>query len=1109
MSELAPNVAVADSQALESLMVRVADEFIDRLNRGEQPDIEDYAARHPQIAGLLRQMLPALQLLRVPATAVGGTEGVAGAPVLEAECLGDFRLLREVGRGGMGVVYEAEQRSLGRRVAVKVLPFAAALDPRHLQRFRNEAHAAAQLHHTHIVPVYFVGCERGVHFYAMQFIDGRTLAALIAERRPAAGRDTTDSDPGPRPAGAKPAAAPDTAPRAAGGTEQSARDPEHFRTVARLGVQAAEALEYAHRLGVVHRDVKPANLLVDGGGGLWVTDFGLAQLQSETKLTLTGDLLGTLRYMSPELTLGGRAPLDHRTDVYSLGATLYEALTLEPTFDGQDRQELLRQIALAEPRRPRRINRAIPDELEVIVLKTLAKNPAERYASAQELADDLRRFLEDKPVRARRPTLPQRLRRWTWRHRSVVLTTAVAAGVLLVMAVILLAVSHVRLREEQIRTKQEWKRAEDAFQAEAQQRHRAERTVGHALDALDAIYLRIVENQFPRDPRREKEDRELLDKALAFYEKFAQENEQQREVWDEAARAYRRVGIIHVALGRYAEAVGNFERAIDLYEQLAQEDPAQSSHREGLHQTQMRLAVALQKHGAWRRAAEHYRRAVAVQEQLVKDFPGVPTHVGWLADGRAALGVMLLEEGEQAAAAACFQQALDLVGPLVKQYPDAEGYRHTLALSHHNLAQLLMESRERSAAAGHFRDAVALQGALRAARPQLRDYKHELAMTLTDYGGYLDTEGESVAAGEQLHHALELWRELVRDFPMMPDCRWGLAGTHVNLGVFHRRKGEPASAAEHYRQGINLLTKLTEEFPKVAFYHQALGRGQRGLGLVLEADKQPDAAREQYRQALVVWKRLADQFPRVPEYRAGLALTESSLAVCLRRSGDEDGAVKHHREALRLETELVAQHPERPMYQQNLSATLASLGWRLALRGELPQGREMLEQAVRHQRAALDIWPASPEYRQDLLTCYHTLTRILLRMADHVEAARVVNEWSRLPFPHDATLPKRAAHLAECVKLAEQDQALSPERRAELARGYGDQSMVLLRQAADGGQESAASLAAPSAYPSLRARTDFQKLLAEVRAPGRKTDTRQPDAGGKPLGAKTPSPPDP
>src|SRR5438552_4435355 len=179
-------------------------------------------------------------------------------------------------------------------------------------------------------------------------------------------------------------------------TEHSIRRPAHFQMVARLGVQAAEALEHAHQLGIVHRDIKPANLLIEGEPGalatgvrLWITDFGLAHCQSQAGLTMTGDLVGTLRYMSPEQALAKRVVVDHRTDIYSLGVTLYELLTLEPAFDGHDRQELLRQIAFDEPRRPRRWNRAIPHELETIVLKALEKNPADRYATAQELADDL------------------------------------------------------------------------------------------------------------------------------------------------------------------------------------------------------------------------------------------------------------------------------------------------------------------------------------------------------------------------------------------------------------------------------------------------------------------------------------------------------------------------------------------------------------------------------------------------------------------------------------------------------------------------------------------------------------------------------------------------
>ena len=248
-------------------------------------------------------------------------------------------------------------------VALKVLPLAATLDPRRLQRFQHEAQAAACLHHTNIVPVYFVGSERGVHFYAMQLIDGQTLAAVIHDQCRVGEQGTR--------AGANSEYNAATA-RALDGETGSGRGllPQGGGT----GSAGRGSADHAHQMGVVHRDVKPANLMLDGRGTVWVTDFGLALLQTEAGVTLTGDLVGTLRYMSPEQALAKRVLIDHRTDVYSLGATLYEMLTLRPVFVGDDRQELLRQIAFDEPLRPRRLNRAIPAELETIVLKSLEKN---------------------------------------------------------------------------------------------------------------------------------------------------------------------------------------------------------------------------------------------------------------------------------------------------------------------------------------------------------------------------------------------------------------------------------------------------------------------------------------------------------------------------------------------------------------------------------------------------------------------------------------------------------------------------------------------------------------------------------------------------------------
>jgi serine/threonine protein kinase len=422
--------------------------------------------------------------------------------------LGDFRIVREVGRGGMGVVYEAEQISLGRRVALKVLPFASTLDSRQLQRFKNEAQAAAHLHHTNIVPVFATGCERGVHYYAMQFIDGHTLASVIADlrvqsqqaQRPTGERGTAAAEARAAPVEEQAAQEPpvvDSWATVAGlvgeplvslapspthaiagiTTQPSTKDARFFKCVATLGIQAAEALEHAHDLGVIHRDIKPANLLIDApltshhSPRLWVTDFGLAHCQNQVGLTMTGDLMGTLRYMSPEQALAKRIPIDHRTDIYSLGATLYELLTLKPVFSGKDRQELLRQIAFEEPKPPRQHNRAIPSEVETIVLKALEKNPADRYATAQELADDLERFLKNVPIRARRPRLVQRLRKWARRHRGSVTTAVILGFVVVFVAGTMLLASNLRIQAEKQRADNEAKKADPGQQGAANVDH--------------------------------------------------------------------------------------------------------------------------------------------------------------------------------------------------------------------------------------------------------------------------------------------------------------------------------------------------------------------------------------------------------------------------------------------------------------------------------------------------------------------------------------------------------------------------------------------------------------------------------------------------------------
>jgi serine/threonine protein kinase/DNA-binding beta-propeller fold protein YncE len=446
----------------------LAEEFVERCRRGERPTPAEYAERYPQWAEDILDLFPALLKLEQarpdssePGTADCRAAGRGAAPL---ERLGDYRILREVGRGGMGVVYEAEQESLGRHVALKVLPGHTLLDSRYLLRFQREARAAARLHHTNIVPVYGVGEHDGLHYYVMQFIQGLGLDEVLEELKRLRLAREPRTVTLPAPAGITPkspgreAAAVDVArsllsgqfaqppeggrtapptgsdsgvhlPGQSGGSALSESGRQYWQSVARVGVQVAEALAHAHGQGTVHRDIKPSNLLLDMHGTVWVTDFGLARVEGSGDLTGTGEIVGTLRYLPPERFQGQS---DARGDIYSLGLTLYELLTLRAAFGETDRARLMEILVAGRLEPPRQLNPSIPRDLETIVLKATARDPAHRYPSAAELAADLQRFVEDRPIRARRAGRAERL--WRWGRRNPLLAGLTAAVAVLLLA---------------------------------------------------------------------------------------------------------------------------------------------------------------------------------------------------------------------------------------------------------------------------------------------------------------------------------------------------------------------------------------------------------------------------------------------------------------------------------------------------------------------------------------------------------------------------------------------------------------------------------------------------------------------------------------------------
>jgi len=482
----------------------LAEDFLDRRQRGETPTIEEYCRRHPELEDEIREVFEALLMVE---DLKPGSEDEGGtlAPDVQLdgrrlERVGDYRILCEIGRGGMGVVYEAEQESLGRRVALKILPRQLSDDATTLARFQREARAAARMHHTNIVPVFDVGQDGQHLFYAMQLIQGQGLDQVIDELErlrsefksapgdaPSRPEETEDRDAAKaiavsllsghfRPENLAADSAPPNSGEAnraesieatitlamqgastssavlPGQSDISTAESNHrayFLSVAQIGLQTAGALSYAHARGIIHRDVKPSNLILDAAGIVWVTDFGLAKT-SDQPMTQTGDILGTIRYMSPERF---RGQCDVRADIYALGLTLYELLVLKPAFQSSDRLKLIDLASKTEPTAPRTIDSRIPRDLETVVLKAIDKDPKRRYQSADEMADDLQRVVNDEPILARRISVVERAVRWSRRNPWLAAASSVAAVGLVAVAVLstLFAQEQSRLNQEKTR----------------------------------------------------------------------------------------------------------------------------------------------------------------------------------------------------------------------------------------------------------------------------------------------------------------------------------------------------------------------------------------------------------------------------------------------------------------------------------------------------------------------------------------------------------------------------------------------------------------------------------------------------------------------------------
>ncbi len=868
-----PCSAVENASEHDERMVDLLDKYVEQLESGDPISLEDFAQFHAEDdAHFRKELVNCLRSVTLIHAAVESArdrdERVSGQSRLTAafnespfdttpsesdpadtppRVVGDYRLLREIGRGGMGVVYEAEEQSLRRRVALKVLPFAAVLDQRQITRFRNEAQSAAGLHHPHIVPVFAIGQERGVHYYAMQHIEGRSLSQAINGLRsdanlPASPDATTETaqlvSQGDRESVSIPSAASAattaTTPRESyaslGATNRSA---SFFRSAARLAADAADALQHAHELGVVHRDIKPSNLLIDEQGKVWVADFGLARMQTDLGVTATGDIVGTLRYMSPEQARGRADQIDGRTDVYALGATLYELLTLQHAQPGNDRRKLLDNLERAEPVVPRRLNPAVPADLENIVLRAMEKDRDGRYASAADFRDDLQRFLDGKPTVARPATLAERAAKWTKRHQRLVgVATSALAAIALIAIVSVVLINQAR-----------WT-AEAALAS-------ASRSLHGAFGVLDR-FGNELSDQLAATPGTEGVRSEALQSTLDYYRYFLEECDDNAHFAASAAQTR-----VHAAA--VAERLGQTDEALTLYEESA-----------------------------------------ASLEKLVANAPEDRRAAAWLARCLSNHGLLLGQQGEVAAGRERLDRAVGLRRGLCEESPS-----DLRALS--DLAAVLSDraglpGREPADARGDLDEAIALLARARRVEPNEPSHTRRLAVAHNALSSLLRGVDPAVAS-EAGDRAIELLRRIAEAQPEADTYRDDLAIAYSNRGALAAEAGRWDAAAQAYGEAAAELQRLALRAPLVPRRRSELAVALASRGFALARANLPDESDRAFAAAEKTLRGLIASYPQTDRYRRSLAALLNNRGVALRDSQRLGEAAVAFAKSVRLEEE--------------------------------------------------------------------------------------------------------------------------------------------------------------------------------------------------------------
>ncbi|MEM7476172.1 MAG: serine/threonine-protein kinase [Planctomycetota bacterium] len=787
MSE--PSLLRGLSEQQQVRLTELLDRYLQQLEEGKTPNREVLLPDDASLSPELRQALDLyLDKLGELYQMVDGRSAPIGSD-LAGKVLGDYRLEQEIGRGGMGIVFTAFDISLKRQVAIKLLPMAAMLEPKYVDRFRGEAQAAASLEHPNIVPVYAVGEDSGIHYYAMRLIDGQSLDQRIAKHK------NEDTQPA-------------------------------SRSALMQFADIADALHEVHLYGIVHRDIKPSNLLLDQTGKLWVADFGLARFQGEHALTRTGEMVGTMRYMSPEQAQGRGELVDHRTDIYSLGATLYELLTGQPAVPGEEGAGLLRTLTTQNPTRLRKLRPDLAPEFQIVVERAMARHRDDRYATASDLAADLRKVARGEPITTKSVSSVVRATRWAQAHPRAV-SVLIASTAMFALLVTTGFYMHNRLLASVI---------EQSYRDLAQlQALETDKTI----DALTKI------------PGAEGVRQSLIQQHQQYYTDFVS-----RPLVDAStqlparADAYNRLGTYSEEFGDIPAAVLNYEKAKKIYEQVVTASDFSNQKWIDRSDNLNRLALALRKAGQGHRGAELLESWASAIKQVgsLDELPIEHRSQYGLTENN--LGLLLQSLAERAdEARSAYDRALYILQKLQQENPDDSEIRRTLAATKHNLGSLLAKDPASRQQAFELLEA-AYEAQIQLVKESESPFRAYIDLVATYISlGNLQLDSNPQEAARIFENVVAIGRKLVEMSPKVDDYRRDLAVSLSNLGMAYYRTGDLDNAKASLKESVHSYRLLRGNHPDNAGLQYSLGIALNNQGIVLQHIGEPRAAEEAYVRA--------------------------------------------------------------------------------------------------------------------------------------------------------------------------------------------------------------------------------------------------------------------